>query len=172
MMRSRRSSRTSSWCSNDHSGPYTPHRPRFLDLPEPSSQAADLALRVPIDWPETAFTSALARLLPTSRLASVNCPKAYSIAVHDPQLAIWFSVCQCSRQPPHIGEYCRLVLALDSQDDYSRMLSRRVRANVGKIQVQRHEDSILRSTPGSDHVIIRPRQVLIGNRVRNESGVA
>ena len=51
-------------------------------------------------------------------------------------------------------------------------LSRLVRANVGKIQVQRHEDSILRSTPGCDYLIIRPRQVLIGNRVRNESGVA
>lgn len=99
-------------------------------------------------------------------------PKANSIAINDPQLAQRASVRERCRQPPDIAEHTRFILALESQDDDPGMLARWVGANVREIQIQRDQDSLLRSTPGNDRFIIRSRQVLVGNCVRNLSGLA
>jgi len=57
-------------------------------------------------------------------------PKAYSIAINDPQLAQRASVRECCRQPPDIAEHSRFILALESEDDDPGMLARWVGANV------------------------------------------
>jgi hypothetical protein len=73
-------------------------------------------------------------------------PKTYSVSVDDPQLADRLPIAQRYRQPPNVSEDGVFILSLDSQDDGSGVLVGRVGPDVCEVQIQGHQNSMLRHT--------------------------
>jgi hypothetical protein len=99
-------------------------------------------------------------------------PESYAIAFHDPKLTFRNSVSQDQCDSMHESEDSVFVLPLRAENDDPVVLCRRVRADVGEIEVQCDQDSPFGSGPGGYRAIVRSRQEFIGNGVGFEPSIA
>ncbi len=77
---------------------------------------------------------------------------------------------QRCRQRPNVSEHSSLILTFHTQDYNPGVLAGRVSPNIRRVRVQGHQDSTLRLARACNDLIIRPREVLLPNRIRDETG--
>ncbi len=69
-----------------------------------------------------------------------------------------------------MNEHRGFVLVLDPQDNDSGVLTGWIRSDIREVQIQGHQNSVLRSAGVGDFFVIRPREVFVSNRVRIKTG--
>lgn len=100
-------------------------------------------------WPLSAGTRIRDYSQQVGKGRSAILAKAYSIAANDPQLADRAAMREGCSQTAHICQHGGFVLPLQPEDNDSSVSAGRVRLNICEIEVQRQQNSILRSTPAA-----------------------
>ena len=101
--------------------------------------------------------------------SSTTLTEANPIVANDPQLASRITALECQGQSTNVSEHSELLPVFEPQNDDSGVLAKRVRPNVRKVQVRGYENSTFGSARTCDCLVVRPRKVLVSNRVRVES---
>ena len=105
-------------------------------------------------------------LVSTSRPGSRNStavPKAYATILDNPQLRHRASAVQRGHNPPDIRDYGSFVLLFEPQNDNSGVLVRRVRLNIGEVQIKSQQNPAFASYSSCDHLVVGTRQILVPN---------
>jgi hypothetical protein len=92
-----------------------------------------------------------------------------AVRLDNPKLMLWRELQQHGDEALQKSNKRWFVLGRRPKDHDSRMGFWRVCLNIREIQVQRHQDTIFRTTTLKEHRIGGTRELLVGDRIRFET---